>query len=310
MFVYRASSLGSCVRALVATRKGERKNETPEMVQGWYDRGVVHENDCLFAMESAGWNLQAASVLGWVEDEGQPYFEIPIADDVVVTGHLDGLGFRDDEKTRVIEIKAPNAYQRVYDAAMTGDWSDPYVSKVAWQVSAYSVATGMEVVLACLDEGGVQTHIIEVPPYSLEDIRKRVLSVEFMVETGVMPECNQRDFPCPFFPRVCSHQQDEVAFDPVLDQMADDQITDIATRKIVDDRIAERRLKILAHLDTRDTVTTDNYKVTRYTTKRTSLDKKALDIALDDAGMSLSAFETVSESIALKVTSREKDDAE
>lgn len=291
MIVYRASSLGSCVRALVAQRRGEPENETPSLVQSWYDRGIAHEDECVAAMAQ-----------DWLVTDQQAETETHIAPDVVVRGHLDGICQDESGSNRVLEIKSPPSWAKWRDAHLRGDYSDPLMSRYAWQISAYMAATGLEAVVACVDDGTVKTFGIEVAPYTVEDIRKRVLSVEFMVETGVWPECTSRDFPCPFFPRQCTHAVEEVAFDPIADSYAAAYMTAKREEKARRDEAEEARAKLLAHLDERDTVTTDTYKVTRYATTRTNRDFKAIKAA----GIDLAPYETTTESVSLRVTEREQ----
>jgi hypothetical protein len=199
-----------------------------------------------------------------------------------------------------LEIKAPWTWATFEKAIRTDDFSDPFVSRLAWQVSIYMAATGLEAVIACLEDGKIKHFTIEIPPYSLEDIRKRVLSVEFMVETGVIPECNQRDFPCPFFPRVCTHAQDEVSFDPVLDGIVSVYMEEKAKEKAAKEAAERVREAIMDHLGERTGVTTDSYKVTASTTTRTNRDWKAMV----KAGIDLRPYESVTESVTLRVTSR------
>lgn len=257
MIIYRASELGSCVRALVARRRGESENDTPEVVQGWFDRGIAHEDECIAAMQAEG----------YIIDSQQREVTIQVADDVAVVGHLDGRVTNSNPRPRTLEIKAPYSWAKWYDAHLNNDYSDPLMSRYGWQSSSYCVAEESEMIVACLDGGVVKMFTIEIPPYSIEDIRKRVLSIEFMVETGVWPECDQRMFLCPFFPRVCTHKQDEVAFDPVVDEYAMQYQAFKAMEKAAKEDADRYREKIMAHLGERESVVTSQYKVTRVVTK-------------------------------------------
>jgi hypothetical protein len=64
------------------------------------------------------------------------------------------------------------------------------------------VATGLEAVVACLDEGGVHTFGIEVPPFGLGAITARVLELEAHAASGALPDdpgyCNQSFCPFPY----------------------------------------------------------------------------------------------------------------
>jgi hypothetical protein len=294
MIEYRASELGSCVRALVYKRLGTPENATPEQVQQWFDRGVEHEVECIAAMIRDGWVL--------VDKGFQWEVTIPIDEDIQVVGHLDATGREADfDNERVIEIKAPQSWAKWYDAHLRGDYSDPLMHRYAWQISVYMAATGLEAVIACLDDGVVKIFGIERPPFNDKDIEQRVLMVESLAVSGVMPECTSRDYPCPFFPR-CTHSQAETAFDPALDSLCG--VYDVH-RDIVSEGKAEidrARAQILEHLGERDSVSTEDWTVTRYSSSRTTYDWKKMR----DDGIDVDAYAKVSESEGLRVTRREQ----
>ena len=194
MRTYRASALGSCTRAQAAVQLGYSALPTPEFVQGWYDRGVAHEQVCLDAMRADGWDIGGEQAL----------VVLSLTTEAQVEGHLDGsidMGTeygRGEEYRCILEIKAPGAWAKFEKAHKTADWSDPLCARYAWQISAYMAGMGMEAVIACYDGDKVRTFGIEVAPYTLDDIRARVAEIESWVTSGELPAaCSQNDFPCP-----------------------------------------------------------------------------------------------------------------
>jgi hypothetical protein len=214
----RASSFGSCIRAQAAGLRGMKPLPPPEKVQGWYDRGNEHETDCVAAMERDGWGFW--SVLDrWVKQDGQYYVELDCGD-VTVTGHLDGIAACDgygNGAEHLVEIKAPATWERFERAYKTADYSDPYMHRIAWQVSVYMVATGLEAVLACWTEDeGVRTFGIETPPFDMVAIVARAGEIKAAV-TDLPATCSQADWPCPY---AYLHDQPEVVEDTLLDAFA------------------------------------------------------------------------------------------
>ena len=197
----RASSLGGCVRSLVAQEQGYSTVEPPAIVAGWFERGTQHELDCVDAMHADGWIV-----------EGQQR-EVEY---LGVSGHLDGITWQEDPypnmAERVLEVKAPSAWSRFEKAYRTDDWSDPYMHIVGVQLSVYMLAMGMEAVVACCDGERVKWFGVERPPFDADYIAARVEQVRGWVTGGTLPPCSQRDFPCPFR-FLCQDNEERVTLD-------------------------------------------------------------------------------------------------
>jgi hypothetical protein len=300
MRTYRASSLGSCTRAQIALQLGMAEIGTSDKMQALYDRGNAHEVECLAAMEADGWHLESA----WndiARDDGQFYVELEVAG-AVITGHLDGIACPDQSPyhRRVLEIKSPISWAKWERAHKTGDYSDPLMNRYAWQISVYMVATGLEAVVACVEDGQVRTFGIEVPPFSLEDIAIRVESMEVCCRNPVDPAqllCDQVDFPCPV---AYLHDRAEVVEDEVLDGYLHKYAKYTLKKKQIEADLKAARDAIDAHLGIDDTRTTAAGTVTRYTTTRTTYDTKA---AIAD-GIDLTAYAKTSTSTSVRVTPR------
>ena len=296
VIIHRASELGRCIRASVADRLGYRQVPTSDRMQGLYDRGNEHEEACVAAL----------LVEGWTVIDSQKLVGVDVTDGVRVEGHLDGMTRPNDYVLygegvglRVLEIKAPSTYASFDRAYHTNDYSNSYMSRIVWQVSVYMVATGLECVMACLnDDGRVETFGIETPPHSRQEIINRVVTIEDWVARGELPpECSQQDFPCPYFPRVCTG-----------DARIDIEDTELAELLLAYSRSRDAaKLEAEFQKNLRTAIDTlapgvgkyrvNGVPVTWYETTRTSLDKEKM--AAD--GIDLSAYEKTTTSTSMRV---------
>ncbi len=298
MRTYRASSLGSCTRAQTALHLGYVAQGTSDHMQALYDRGNTHEDECVAAMQAAGWNVydQQLEVTGLISDQAR------------VVGHLDGKVHPSIEQPRMLEIKSPISWAKFEKAYKMGDWSDPLMNRYAWQTSMCMVATDMECVVACLDDGVVKTFTIEVPVYDQEAIEERVLDMEAQVIANWLPPvCSQADFPCPV---SYLHEAPEATVDPALDVLVNEREIARTEAQEADKRVKAYTAKIDAHLTKADTesIETAWSKATRFTTTRKTLDKAGLDGYLKGHGTELADFETESTSTSIRVTAKTPDE--
>ena len=200
MNIIRASELGSCLKAQTAKHLGYDPMETPERMQEVFGRGHEHEDANRAEMERTGWVI-TNTLDGFETDEGQVFIRLDVLDGWQITGHLDGVINDDAVTKRIWESKSPNTYDKFEQAYKTGDWSDNLAHRYAWQISAYMHATGLEAYVTSWDEErGVRGFGIEVPPYSLDDIRARVEQIADGAAVGIlMSACTSDDYPCPFY---------------------------------------------------------------------------------------------------------------
>lgn len=234
IWVFRASSLGGCTRSLVLTALGEQGSSTkPEAIQKAMGEGTKAEATILGVARNYGWKtmLPLASdkpgkkyveldQYGTIDSTGQIVTEIRVGSKAVVRCHPDDLvqKFRtvaaDDPladradgdelgSRRVVEAKAiKNPEARV--------WERPYY---AWQLSVEMASTGLPALylVGAKGEGGmvkpsdVTPYWIDTPPYTMGQIKGRVLRIVGMIEKakkeGVkgIPDCDVKQFPCPHF---------------------------------------------------------------------------------------------------------------
>lgn len=268
MRTYRASSLGSCTRAQIAVQLSMAELATSDRMEALYARGRDHEVECLAAMEADGWSLLDPNahdgIYGASTDADQFYVELEVAG-AKITGHLDGLGALFGDHDRVVEVKSPQSFHKWETAHKTGDYTDPLMNRYAWQISVYMAATGLEAVVACVEDGQVRTFGIEVAPYSLDDITGRVQFMENAVEHQRlspvhMMACSQNDYPCPV---AYLHDRPEVIDDPILDQLLANYAADKQIKDRADQSLRETRDAIDTHLGLSDTLTTAAGTVTR-----------------------------------------------
>lgn len=305
---YRASSLGSCTKAQVALQLGYSPLAASDAMEGLYSRGRDHEVECIEAMRAEDWGFYdpvpgaffRANGYELQIDQDQWYIELEVAG-AKVTGHLDGLVWWESNLFhKVLEIKSPQSFHKWERAQKTGDYSDPLMNRYAWQISVYMVATGLEAVVACVEDGQVRTFGIEVPPFTKKDIYDRVEGMEVWVQ-GVMlpPECSQSDYPCPV---AYLHEKPEYEADEVLDQLVTD-------REFNRQMVKEWQAKV-AGLDARiaeyatEDIETPTSKVTHYTTTRKSYDMESIALNLKP-GVTLDDFTTEKVSESIRITKKE-----
>lgn len=213
--IYRASTLGTCAKALVALGIGQTPVDFPDWLYERFEQGNTGEKavlddlrDCYRIMDQ-----QEGHYLAW--DDGQLYVEMKVGEKIVIRGHADGIGtcykvyqykYGEDGETtgtkRVIEVKCvTEEYGRDVLRKLPSSW--------AWQISVYGQFYGLSAVLALgikgekgtEDEGkvvNVVTELIDELPYSVKDIKLRVIELERHIENGTYPNCDVKQWPCPF----------------------------------------------------------------------------------------------------------------
>lgn len=219
--VYRASSLGSCPRLLVATTQKYTPRPHPEWFQKVLDEGTIMESVIQArwdeATEIPTTNQQMSVELEVCESNGKH---------VVVRGHIDGVAgvgntLREFKKVR------PSGWK---------DWNTrgvEFLPLYPWQVSAYMHACpgyDMELVGGLLgaDEWGElridDTHVVrlEEPPLPLKAIIKRVVMLEGLIDSGWDArevKCDKSMYPCPYW-EIHDEKEDEEYELPMLGDAA------------------------------------------------------------------------------------------
>lgn len=213
-WVYRASSLGNCLGALVRCRVGLTPAPPPGWLQKKFDEGNIHEAGIIEQVRNQGWKVEG-------DGEGEQYeWEIEVGQEAVVRLHPDGIAtgrkVNHEGHIRVLEVKAvsesfyqtlekamPEFYKwqlscemESYREQFVPHFTDPSEYHGALYVFGIKDVTGEKI-----DQ--VVLKLVNKPPYSLVDIKMRVLGVERMAreyeETGKFPECEYKQYPCGFW---------------------------------------------------------------------------------------------------------------
>lgn len=268
MLTIRASALGSCTKALIAGLMGYAPLPVSDQMQAVYDRGHEHEEGNAFALVALG-----AEIRNEQREVSLTFGPIQ------VVGHIDGevskyVSAVGDE-WRLWESKSPASWAKFEQAARTNVWTEPLIHRYGWQISCYMIALGMEAMVTCLDGEEVKSFVIEVPPFSLEQIEARCMEIAEAVATQNLPVmCSQADYPCPV---AYLHETPEFEEDEWLDELVKNydfcswQVKDLTEKR---DGIKQQ---IEQHLGDREQVNTATSKVSRYTQKNPDkVDKDAM----------------------------------
>lgn len=203
LVIYNASSLGSCVRALMAARVGFPPQPWPEVTKGYFEEGRVNEPRIIEVLERAGWEITHTG-------EGQLELDLPVMEGVIVRCHPDGLARARSGKEYVLEVKSfgkPNL-ERLNAQGLPG------FPRYAWQTSVESAVTGLPCLFVVGDKTTepIETSENVFPTsYTREQIIERVLLIESMARKEGLPPCDVSDYPCPFF--YLHEDQDKESWD-------------------------------------------------------------------------------------------------
>lgn len=208
--VYRASALGSCVKSLVALGMGMTPEPHPDWLLRKFDEGIAGE-PVVVDMLRPNWRIadeKEGHYYQW--HDGQMLVEVPVGRHVIIRGHADAIGtcflapvyeYGETEwetgDKRLIEVKCT-----------TEDYGAVVLKKLpplyAWQVSTYGGFFGLPVMLALGIKDGdgqvvnVVTQMIDKPPYTMSQVKQRVIGIESCVKSGELPVCDYKQWPCPF----------------------------------------------------------------------------------------------------------------
>lgn len=255
-YVYRASELGRCVRASVAARLGYEPIPPPEYLQEIFDKGVEHEELCIQKMREQGLVVTSEQELVVLETvHGR------------IEGHLDGMvsgWIGPDEK--VLEVKSPNAYEKLRQAVLLDDWSNWLAHRYGVQISCYMLAKNAEAFIFCLPEDGKALYFgIEIPPFDLDYIDSLIEKVERHAATGFLEvPCSSIDSGCPFAYLSCTHTN--LVEDEALVQIVKDYQTFAEREKQAKIGKDATRDKIMQYMDESGfkSIETFTHRVTAY----------------------------------------------
>lgn len=221
--VYHASSLGGCLRSLVASRLGITPKQDPKTIQRLAlaaREGKRHEVwialDVADELRNQGFVVDIADAVycnPCKRDGRHIELDLGVA---VVTGHID----RDltlNGKPYIAEWKTKGRfeYERWLKQGFTG------FRKHAYQVSLYMHQTGLPAVygVKCRDTGRLDVRILSTPPISQQELRNHVADAERGLRNEVLPDCRENEFSCEYcyLPKVT-----ETPSDPALEKAAAD----------------------------------------------------------------------------------------
>ena len=309
IMVVRASGSGSCVRALSA--------------YGRYDEVVSIQRQDLLERTSKEGQLHETPVVEYLIREG---YEVSQAQNVVslevikgrveIRGHIDGS----IPKTHLVEVKTMSKSR--FD-----EWQRHGLSafvKYQWQLSSYWYAQAnqwgisaddMQAVYAVKrrDDGLIDVRIIERPPISFQDIRKKMVQVYAHRKAKTLPACDitgNEQFWCPF---PFLHEEDVIDMD-----LPDEAVLAIEELVVKYDEwrdientgkdAAEKKKaigkEILDLMDGRDKADVAGFKITRVKQRREHVDLALLKTDMDPA--ELAKYQKVNSVEFAKVTRKKK----
>ena len=236
-WVYRASSSGQCVRAMVAAAMGEKEvrgKERQELMSRSADEGVLHEPAIVEDLKK----------VGWVFVTTQETVTMKVLPGVIIRGHTDGRavapsGFIYEGGgyspagdfsgvEHGVEIKTMSTKQ--FAKWTSGKFRD--FAGYAAQLTSYMEGTGLPFlyVVKRREDGMMSTVRVETPPVPFSVIKKKIIVAEKYrrrneAKKGTeWPTCDVSTYGCPFF---YLHDEDQVSL--VAEELNEDE------QRIVDD---------------------------------------------------------------------------
>ncbi len=306
IMVVRASGLGSCVRALAAYGRYEEvvPLQRKEMLNRTAQEGNLHEGTVIDHLRSEGYDI--------VESQGVVSLSV-IKDRVEVRGHVDGI----EPDRSVVEVKSMSK-SRFDDWQRHGLDAFP---KYQWQLSAYMYSV-MEMMghniraiyaVKRRDDGLIDVKIIDSPPISYINIKKKLLDVWSHRKARTLPPCDitgNEQFWCPF---PFLHEED--VKDMELPEETNLAIAELVlqydelrgiekTGRDAGERKKELGKEILKLMDDRDVASVGDYKIVRVRQiqNRVDLDLLRADMDKDE----LAKYERNNPIEYAKVTKRKK----
>lgn len=215
--IYRASALGYCRKALVALGIGQTPQDFPDWLYERFQQGVDGEPVVLKKL-GENWRMMDETDHQYQWDDGQLYVEIPVGERIVIRGHADGIGVC--YKAPVLELGESEwvtGDKRLIEVKYATEDYAEVILKIPpvmyeWQISVYGGFYGLLGMLAIgIKRDGVVVNVVtqmwDKLPYSMKDIKLRVIELERMIENGEYPDCDYKQWPCPF-PWLCDEVTD------------------------------------------------------------------------------------------------------
>lgn len=215
--VYRASSLGGCMGALVRTRMGMTPDLPPDLMLERYQEGIDWEGGVIAQGLGDEWaqltdGIKLSTFGKIVEVEGRLQVEVELAwSNKVVRCHPDAIAIhRQSGKIAVVEAKFLGE-SMFAEKSLAASFEGPkgLGDMYAWQVAVEMLATGLPMLYLIgkkkIEGDGEDRKVVGVEevipylwevgeePWGLKDVKARVLAVEGYAARGEVPAC-----PLPF----------------------------------------------------------------------------------------------------------------
>lgn len=243
--VYRASALGSCMKALVALGLGHAGTNFPDWLYERFQEGIDGEPWVINKLRE-NWRImdpREGHQHQWHDD--QLYVEIPVGQHIIIRGHADGIGtcflapvyedgYGETEwhtgDKRLIEVKCATE-----DNTTVVLRTLP--SLYAWQISVYGGFFHLPVMLAIgvkdqqtRELVNVVTQMWDELPYSMSQIKMRVMEIEQWIAKEELPNCDHKQWPCPY-QWLCDNVIGERTPDDMIEQRLAESIVMVQQRK-------------------------------------------------------------------------------
>lgn len=165
--VIRSSTLGGCIRNLVAARMGIRAVSFGDDAKRRMNEGVIHEPHILAHLKEKGWETVAQ----------QSVLELSIAGGtILIRGHSDAkVANMMDGHLRVTEAKTMG--KDVYAKWKRAGWEE--FRRYAYQFSSYMHTTGLPGLFAVKnrDSGEIDVQLFDEAPIDLATIKVRAMKI-------------------------------------------------------------------------------------------------------------------------------------
>lgn len=180
--VYRASAIGGCPTALIASRLGIEPGGTPGAVREVADRGVECEGIALAKLADQGWEVWGQ------QDTIEREHVLAGGQMVLVRGHCDAQARLPGSVLALVEVhsRQPDEFVRIREGRL-----QPPARKL-WQASTYAAILGYSAVAyvaICRETEEVWPVLYTPPPYAWKQVVERIEEVEEAVAWGEVPTC-------------------------------------------------------------------------------------------------------------------------
>lgn len=238
--VFRASAAGHCSRALWASLAEVSPSAPSEHLETIFAEGHLHEEAVRNYLNERGTTV--------TESQGDVELWI-VPNKVVVVGHVDG--FVNVAGKRVWENKAlaRSSFDKWVKHRFDG------FESYAWQISVYMLATecGALYTVKRRDDGLIDEFVIDEPPISFDEIRRKLLNVYAAFLRGEMPACDPERWGCSYWFLHDEHEIPTTEDAPVRLVGPEEKLDELAAIWTVlsetEKEIKERKKKLRAEMD-------------------------------------------------------------